>query len=88
MLNKDFREFIESLNSNSVKYLILGGYAIAFHGHPRYTKDLDVWLEASKENASNMMKALVDFGFGDLDVSTDDFLHEGIVVTRLSIEQN
>jgi hypothetical protein len=42
MLNEDFREFIESLNSNKVKYLILGGYAIAFHGHPRYTKDLDI----------------------------------------------
>lgn len=49
MLNKDFREFIALLNSNNVKYLILGGYAIAFHGHPRYTKDLDIWLELSVE---------------------------------------
>lgn len=80
MLNKDFREFIESLNSNKVKYLILGGYAIAFHGHPRYTKDLDVWLEMSDENASNVMKALEDFGFGHLDVSKEDFLNEGMVV--------
>jgi predicted nucleotidyltransferase len=80
MLNKDFREFIESLNSNKVKYLVLGGYAIAFHGHPRYTKDLDVWLELSEENAANVMKALVDFGFGDLDISKDDFLHEGMVI--------
>jgi len=80
MLNKDFREFIESLNSNKVKYLIVGGYAIAFHGHPRYTKDLDVWLELSKDNALNIMKALKDFGFGDLDVVKEDFLHEGMVV--------
>ncbi len=80
MLNKDFREFIELLNSNKVKYLILGGYAIAFHGHPRYTKDLDVWLEMSEENASNVIQALKDFGFGDLEVSKDDFLHEGMVV--------
>ncbi|HRH42353.1 MAG TPA: hypothetical protein PKY82_12065 [Pyrinomonadaceae bacterium] len=80
MLNKDFREFIESLNSNKVKYLVLGGYAIAFHGHPRYTKDLDIWLELSEENASNVMKALNDFGFGDLDVSKEDFLQEGMVV--------
>lgn len=80
MLNKDFREFVESLNSNKVKYLILGGYAIAFHGHPRYTKDLDVWLEMSEENASNVMKALDEFGFGGLAVSKEDFLHEGMVV--------
>jgi predicted nucleotidyltransferase len=80
MLNKDFREFIKSLNSNKVKYLILGGYAVAFHGHPRYTKDLDVWLELSEENASKMMNALEDFGFGHLDVSKEDFLQRGIVV--------
>jgi hypothetical protein len=59
MLNDDFREFIESLNSNKVKYLVLGGYAIAFHGHPRYTKDLDIWLELSEENAENVMKAFI-----------------------------
>lgn len=80
MLNKDFREFIELLNLNKVKYLILGGYAIAFHGHPRYTKDLDVWLEMSEENASNVLKALEDFGFGDLEISKEDFLQKGMVV--------
>jgi hypothetical protein len=80
MLNKDFREFIESLNSNKVKYLVLGGYAIAFHGHPRYTKDLDIWLELSEENAKNVMKALDDFGFGSLDFTKEDFLHKGMVV--------
>jgi hypothetical protein len=77
MLNKDFREFIESLNSNKVKYLVLGGYAIAFHGHPRYTKDLDIWLELSEENAENVMKALDDFGVGSLDFTKEDFLHKG-----------
>jgi hypothetical protein len=80
MLNKDFREFIESLNSNKVKYLVLGGYAIAFHGHPRYTKDLDIWLELSDENARNVLKALNDFGFGLLNFTKDDFLHKGMVV--------
>jgi hypothetical protein len=80
MLNKDFREFVESLNSNKVKYLVVGGYAIAFHGHPRYTKDLDIWLEASEENAEKVITALADFGFGSLDVSKEDFLHEGMVV--------
>jgi len=80
MLNKDFKEFIESLNSNKVKYLVLGGYAVAFHGHPRYTKDLDVWLELSEENAANALEALNDFGFGDLEVTKDDFLDEGAVI--------
>ena len=42
VINKDFREFIELLNAHNVKYLIVGGYAVAFHGYPRYTKDLDV----------------------------------------------
>jgi hypothetical protein len=80
MLNKDFREFIELLNSNKVKYLVLGGYAIAFHGHPRYTKDLDIWLELSEENARNVIKVLEEFGFADLDISKEDFLHKGMVV--------
>jgi hypothetical protein len=80
MLNKDFREFIASLNSNNVKYLVLGGYAIAFHGHPRYTKDLDIWLESSEENAAKVMTALEEFGFGGLGISQGDLLTRGMVV--------
>lgn len=80
MLNKDFREFLESLNSNEVKYLVLGGYALAFHGHPRYTKDLDVWLELSSENADKTMKALADFGFSGIDVFKDELLTDRMVV--------
>lgn len=80
MLNKDFREFIRSLNSNGVRYLVLGGYALAFHGHPRYTKDLDIWLEMSPSNAKKTMKALTEFGFSGLDLSEKDFLAAGMVV--------
>lgn len=80
MLSKDFREFIASLNSNKVRYLVLGGYAIAFHGHPRYTKDLDIWLELSRENAVNVLKALNDFGFAGLGISEEDLLTSGMVV--------
>ena len=47
MFNQDFKEFVESLNARQVRYLIVGGYAVAFHGYPRYTKDLDVWIESS-----------------------------------------
>jgi predicted nucleotidyltransferase len=80
MLNQDFREFVELLNSNNVKYLIVGGYAVAFHGHPRYTKDLDVWLELSEENAERVVQALRDFGFGSLNFTKEDFLLTGQVV--------
>ena len=58
MLSKDFKEFIASLNKNRVRYLVVGGYAVALHGHPRYTKDLDVWVELTPENAGNILKAL------------------------------
>jgi predicted nucleotidyltransferase len=74
VLNQDFREFIQSLNDNHVRYLIVGGYAVAFHGHPRYTKDMDVWIEMSAENASNVVAALDEFGFGSLGLRESDFL--------------
>jgi hypothetical protein len=53
MLSKDFKEFIKLLNENNVKYLVVGGYAVAFHGHPRYTKDLDIWIESSPTPLKN-----------------------------------
>ena len=71
MLSKDFKEFIELLNENRVSYLVVGGYAVAFHGHPRYTKDLDVWIELSPDNADKILKALKEFGFGSLDLKSD-----------------
>jgi predicted nucleotidyltransferase len=74
MLNQDFKEFIQSLNDNGVRYLVVGGYAVALHGHPRYTKDLDVWIEMSTENASRLIKALKQFGFGSLGLKEEDFL--------------
>jgi len=74
VLNKDFREFIESLNDNGVKYLIVGGYAVGFHGYPRYTKDLDVWVLVSHQNADNVLRALNQFGMGSLGLQKEDFL--------------
>jgi hypothetical protein len=58
MLNQDFKEFIQFLNDNHVQYLVVGGYAVAIHGHPRYTKDIDIWIETSLDNANNLLKAL------------------------------
>lgn len=74
MFSQDFKEFIESLNANKVRYLIVDGYAVAFHGHPRYTKDLDVWIDRTRENAANVAKAIDQFGFGSLDLNEKDFL--------------
>ena len=74
VLNRDFKEFIGLLNVNDVKYLIVGGYAVGFHGYPRYTKDLDIWLLVSEENAENVMIALEQFGFGSVGLQKEDFL--------------
>lgn len=73
MLNQDFKEFITSLNDNRVRYLVIGGYAVALHGYPRYTKDIDIWIEMSSENAARMVKALDQFGFGSLELQASDF---------------
>jgi hypothetical protein len=74
VLNKEFKEFIRLLNDNNVKYLIVGGYAVGFHGYPRYTKDLDIWILASEENAQSILKSLQQFGFGTLGLKKEDFL--------------
>ncbi len=74
MLNQDFREFVASLNASGVRYLVVGGYAVALHGHPRYTKDIDVWLEATPENAARVLVALDAFGFASSGIAQADFL--------------
>ena len=76
----DFREFAASLNARKVRYLIVGGYAVAFHGHPRYTKDLDVWVERTRGNVRRLLKGLDDFGFGAVGLQEDDFLEPDQVV--------
>ena len=80
MLNQDFKEFIQSLNDNHVRYLVIGGYAVALHGHPRYTRDMDVWIEMSPDNAAKMVKALEQFGFGSLKLQAADFLAPGQII--------
>jgi hypothetical protein len=80
MLSKDFKEFIQLLNENNVEYLVVGGYAVALHGYPRYTKDLDVWVGPSRDNAGRILKALERFGFGSLDLKTEDFLEADQIV--------
>jgi len=80
ILSQDFREFIKLLNSNQVRYLVVGGYAVAFHGHPRYTKDIDIWIWVSKNNAKKVLKTLDEFGFSSLGLKEEDFLEPGYVI--------
>lgn len=80
MLNNDFKEFIQLLNVHSVRYLVVGGYAVAFHGHPRYTKDIDIWILLDKTNAKKMLDVLNVFGFSSLGLTEDDFLKKDNII--------
>lgn len=64
-IQKDLREFIELLNSHGVEYLVVGGHAVAFHGYPRYTGDIDFLVRPTEENASRIVAVLESFGFSD-----------------------
>ena len=74
ILSPDFKDFFASLNKARVRYLVVGGYAVALHGHPRYTKDIDIWVGLDEENARLLVQAIEDFGFGSLGLAADDFL--------------
>ena len=80
MLNPDFREFIQSLNDNEVRYLVVGGYAVAVHGYPRYTKDIDIWIEINPANAARIIHALDDFGFASLGLKAEDFMEADTII--------
>lgn len=80
MLSRDFKEFVECLDAERVEFLIVGGYALAAHGHPRYTGDLDVWVGADAGNASRLVRALEAFGLGGLGLKQADFLTPDTVV--------
>ena len=79
-LNQDFQEFVELFVAHEVQFLVVGGYALAAHGHPRYTKDLDVWVWLGPENAQRIIAAIEEFGFGDLGLSAEDFQEPDVMV--------
>ncbi len=79
MLNQDFKEFAELLNAHGVDYLVVGGYALAVHGHPRYTGDIDFWLRSSEANVQRVMEALRAFGFGSLGLRAEDFAADAVI---------
>ena len=86
-LDEDLREFIELLNALKVRYIVVGAFAVAYHGYPRYTGDIDLFIERSSENAQAIVNALQQFGFGDLGHSSEDFLQEDQVI-QLGVAPN
>lgn len=79
-LQKDLREFIESLNALEVRFLIVGAFAVAYHGYFRYTSDIDLFVDRSNENAKRVWQAVQQFGFADLKLTVEDFLQEDQVI--------
>ena len=80
MLQKDLRAFIELLNSSGVEYVIVGGFALAFHVRPRYTGDIDFLIRSTPENAAKLAAVLAGFGFGSLGLTATDFLRPDCIV--------
>ncbi|HWZ03071.1 MAG TPA: DUF6036 family nucleotidyltransferase [Mucilaginibacter sp.] len=76
-LDKDFEDFVILLNRHQVTYMVVGGYALAFHGKPRHTGDLDIWIDISDDNAQKMVEVISDFGMASLGLGKDDFLENG-----------
>jgi hypothetical protein len=84
-LTKDLREFVGLLNANAVEYLVVGAFAVAFHGVPRYTADLDLLVRPSRENADRLLQSLSAFGFGTLEIKRDDFeAHDRVIQLGVS----
>lgn len=79
-LSNDLREFIHLLNTKNVRYVIVGAWALAFHGRPRYTGDLDVFVARDPANADRLMSVIDAFGFGQTDIEREDFLQEDYVI--------
>ena len=76
----DFKELLVLFNAHKVKYLIVGGYALAFHGAPRTTGDIDLFVEPNPKNAQKVWEALNEFGFGQVGLRPEDFFQPGYVI--------
>ncbi|MEI6086424.1 MAG: nucleotidyltransferase [Bacteroidota bacterium] len=78
-LAQDFEDFVKLLNKHQVDYMVVGGYALAFHGKPRHTGDLDIWINNSEENAERLVLAIKEFGLASLGLTKSDFMQDGYV---------
>ena len=79
-VEKDYEELLKLFNKHEVRYCIIGSFALAFYARPRYTKDLDILVEPSLQNARKVLAALNDFGFGELALSEQDFIEPGQII--------
>lgn len=80
IFNQDFRDFIDQLNKNDVKYVLIGGYSVILHGHPRTTGDMDIWVDRTVENYRKLRFAFFHFGMPIFDMTEDRFLNKEIEV--------
>lgn len=79
-LPPDFKEFLSLLNAHKVEYLLVGGYAVGYHGYPRATADMDIWVAISSKNANKLVAVLKAFGFDVPELSADLFLEENQII--------
>jgi len=78
-MDKNFLELLQLLNEHKVRYLIIGGYAVVHYTEPRYTKDLDIWIECAPKNARNVLKALNEFGAPIDNLSVEELSKPGLI---------
>ncbi|OGN74112.1 MAG: hypothetical protein A2X25_00055 [Chloroflexi bacterium GWB2_49_20] len=79
-LPQDFKEFLKLLKEHDVRYLLIGGYAVGFHGYPRATADMNIWVEIDPENANKIVAVLKKFGFNLPELSPQLFLQEKQII--------
>lgn len=79
-VERDYEELLKLLNKHKVRYCIIGAFAVAFYAKPRYTKDLDLFIDPSVDNSKKIVKALNDFGFKSLKLSAADFRNKGQII--------
>jgi len=79
-IHPDFKDLLVLFNTHHVEYMIVGGYALAFHGAPRYTGDIDLYVNPDQDNAQRIMAALEEFGFGSVGLAATDFDHPNQVI--------
>jgi hypothetical protein len=86
-LQKDLREFIGLLSTLDVRFLVVGAFAVAYHGYARYTSDIDLFIDSSEENAKRILQAVQQFGFADLQLAVEDFMQKDQVI-QLGVSPN
>jgi predicted nucleotidyltransferase len=80
VLPPDFKEFLNLLKDKNIRYLLVGGYAVGYHGYPRATNDMDIWISIDSQTAEQLVLALKEFGFDTLQLSKELFLKENSIV--------